>query len=201
MPWPNAGADRWHCTSSPHSPRSYPPGFKARYFLPAPLFLHHRHRHLAQLSHALLCLATQHATAFGCRMPSTAGQVPSPPSASSKQQCTASPRSEDLTEPRHSLSWLIIAIKRTPLVYRVSLTCRCLLEDPHGLGHLSDHTSSEPRRIMDLSPAPTFSRCAPPWAVKLSEPPPPFCPEMGSPPIQLAVEPACPPHHTAALRC
>jgi hypothetical protein len=79
-------------------------------------------------------------------------------------------------------------------------TRRSLLKDPCDLGHLSNHASSDPRRLIDLPPAPTFGRSTSPRAAELGEPPSPSTPKMDSPGDGVATEPVCPPSRTAVRR-
>jgi hypothetical protein len=82
----------------------------------------------------------------------------------------------------------------------IDQTRRCLLKDPCDLGHLSNHASSDPHRLIDLPPAPTFGRRASPWAAELGEPPLPSTTKMDSPGDGVATEPICPPSRTAGHR-
>jgi hypothetical protein len=93
------------------------------------------------------------------------------------------------------LPWPLVQRQLPPVADR---TRRRLLKDPCDLGHLSNHASSDPRRLIDLPP--TFGRRTSPWAAELAEPPPPSTPKMDSPGDGVAAEPVCPPSRTAVHR-
>jgi hypothetical protein len=138
---------------------------------------HTRHRHLELAGR--LCFERRCAAASSRRRGHPVRLQAFPERAVPERQVTVKRR------PKPSAVRLFLfppwALLRRQLPPPVNRTRRRLLEDPRGPGHLSDHASSDPRHLIDLSPAPTCGQRALPRAAELSEPPPPSTPKMDSP--------------------